>query len=89
MLAKTLRDRSFERWVVETALEQRPADPFWRAAALRYVRRLTTAEILAAGLADAATLEAVAARLAELRADDDLWQSWLEAPLSARQPTPP
>lgn len=83
MLAKTLRDRSFERWVVETALEQRPADPFWRAAALRYVRRLTTAEILAAGLADAATLEAVAARLAELRADDDLWQSWLEATLSA------
>lgn len=83
MLTTALRDRSFERWVVETALERRPADPFWRAAELLYVRRLTMAEIFAAGLADAATLEAVVARLAELRADDDLWQSWLEATLSA------
>lgn len=81
-LAAALRSRSFERWAVETALEHRPDDPFWRAAELLYVRRLTTAEILRTGLADAATLEAVAARLAALRADDDLWQSWLEATLS-------
>ncbi len=82
-LAAALRSRTFERWVVETALEQRPDDPFWRAAELLYVRRLTTAEILRAGLADAATLEAVPARMAALRADDDLWQSWLEATLIA------
>lgn len=82
-LAAALRSRTFERWVVETALEHRPEDPFWRAAELRYVRRLPTAEILAAGLADAATLEAIAARLAVLRADDDLWQSWLEATIGA------
>ncbi len=82
-LAAALRSRTFERWVVETALEHRPDDPFWRAAALRYVRRLTTAEILRTGLADEPTLEAVAARLAELRADDDLWQSWLAATIGA------
>lgn len=82
-LAAALRSRTFERWVVETALEHRPDDPFWRAAEFRYVRRLPTAVILAAGLADEATLEAVAARLAELRADDDLWQSWLEATIGA------
>jgi hypothetical protein len=82
-LAAALRSRSFERWVVETALEQRPDDPLWRAADLLYMRRLTTAEILRAGLADAVTLEAVAARMAALRADDDLWQSWLEATIAA------
>ncbi len=82
-LAAALRSRSFERWVVETALEHRPDDPFWRAAELRYVRRLSTAEILRTGLADGATLEAVAARMAALRADDDLWQSWLEGTLNA------
>ncbi len=81
-LAAALRSRTFERWVVETALEHRPVDPFWRAAELLHVRRLTHAEILRAGLADAATLEAVAARLAELAANDDLWQSWLEATLT-------
>lgn len=82
-LTAALRSRSFERWVVETALEHRPEDPFWRAAELRYVRRLSTAEILRAGLADEPTLEAVAARVAALRADDDLWQSWLEGTLNA------
>lgn len=82
-LAAALRSRTFERWVVETALEHRPDDPFWRAAELRYVRQLPAATILAAGLADEPTLEAIAVRLAELRADDDLWQSWLEATLRA------
>ena len=83
LLGRALRSRSFERWVVETALEHRPDDPLWRAGELLYVRRLTTAEILRAGLADEATLEAVAARMEALRADDDLWQSWLEATLAA------
>ncbi len=82
-LAAALRSRTFECWVVETALEHRPAEPFWQAAELLYVRRLTNAEILRAGLADAATLEAVTVRLAELAADDDLWQSWLEETLAA------
>ena len=83
LLSRSLRSRSFERWVVETALEHRPEDPLWRAGELLYVRRLTSAEILRAGLADEATLEAVAARMEALRADDDLWQSWLEATLAA------
>lgn len=82
-LAAALRSRSFERWVVETALEHRPDDPLWRAGELLYVRRLTAAEILRPGLADKATLEAVAARMDALRSDDDLWQSWLEATLIA------
>jgi hypothetical protein len=82
-VAGALRSRSFACWVVETALERRPDDPLWRAGELRYVRGLTTAEIVAAGLADAATLAAVTLRIAELEADDDLWQGWLEATLAA------
>ncbi|MBN1920782.1 MAG: hypothetical protein JW892_06020 [Anaerolineae bacterium] len=73
-----LHRESFEAWLVHQALATRPDDALWNAAAWRYVEGLPAAAIVERGLTDANTLAAAEARLAELRADPDIWQIWVE-----------
>jgi hypothetical protein len=77
-----LRTASFERWVTEHAVGAEPEDPLWQVAALRYIRGMSPAEILAQGLASEEALEAVHQRIDSLRANPDVWQAWMEATLS-------
>ena len=79
--ALTLRTASFERWVTEHAVEARPDDSLWQAAALRHIRGMTAEQVLSQGLADEATLAAARARMEALRADPDVWQAWMAATL--------
>lgn len=73
-----LHRETFEVWLTHQALAARPEDLLWQTAALRYVEGLPAQAIIARGLADAGTLAAVEARLADLRADPEIWQTWVE-----------
>lgn len=77
-----IHDESFEIWVVHQALEERPEDPLWQAAALLYIQKLPSQELLAEGLATAEALDLARQRMEELRANPDVWQAWMEATLA-------
>jgi hypothetical protein len=80
--ALALRTASFERWVTEHAVGVEPEDPLWQAAALRFIRGLSPAEILALGLATDEAIEAAHERIESLRANPDVWEAWMEATLT-------
>lgn len=77
----TLRREPFEAWITRQALDARPDDPLWQAAAHLYIHRLPAAEVVTRGLASDETVAAAQARLEQLRADRDVWQAWLAASL--------
>jgi hypothetical protein len=74
--AAALRSRTFEQWVVETALEAAPDDPRWRTAEALFVRHLTGAEIVAAGLANERGIADARAAVNALRANQEVWDAW-------------
>ncbi len=72
-----LHREPFEVWLTRQALEARPDDVLWQAGGWLYLEGLQPEAVAAQGLADAKTVAAVQARMATLRADPDVWQTWM------------
>jgi hypothetical protein len=76
-----LHTETFEAWVTRQATAADPTSVLWRMAARVYIEGKRPAQLLAQGLADADTLTAMEARLAELRANRDIWHLWVSTTL--------
>ena len=72
-----LHRESFEVWLTRQALAARPNDPLWQVGRWLYLEAVAPAAVVERGLADAATVAALQARVAILHADPDIWQTWL------------
>lgn len=79
--SRRLRGESFEAWVTRCALEARPEDPLWQVAQWLYVEGLPNEEVVARGLAERKTVDAVREYLAALRADEEVWHLWMATTL--------
>ena len=73
------RNEPFESWATHALLEHRPDDPVWQAARWLYVVCLAPEEVVRRGLADAETVTAAQQALAGLRANQEVWEAYMEA----------
>lgn len=77
--ANLLHRETFAVWLTRRALDARPDDGLWQAGRHRYIDGRSCAEIVARGLADQATLDALQMRVDALRADPEIWHLWVQS----------